>query len=88
MRTSRAARQAATDRVPRDGHPETLFDGDLHFGHRQDTLRGAQGADRGPLDHAIAEPLRPKHRCGWPQRAHTGSLGDPLQDAPQGSIMV
>jgi len=34
MRTPRTARQAATNRVLGNRHPETLFDGHLHFGHR------------------------------------------------------
>jgi hypothetical protein len=88
MRTSRATRQATTDRVPGDRHPETLFDGGMHFGRRQGTIRGGQGADRGPLDYSVAEPLGLEDCRSRLPLAHAGSLGNPVQNGPQGSIMV
>ncbi len=82
VRTPRAARQAAADRVLGDRPAKAVFDGTLHASHREGTIRGGQDAYDGPLDNTIAEPLDLEHGHDRPPREHARSLGNPLRDGP------
>ncbi len=72
------------------GHrlPETLLDRTVQVGHGQGTISAGQDMYDGPLDHAIAEPFRPGRGRDQPSPVHARTLGDPIQDDPQGSIVV